>query len=36
MEAQLFQAKMTEIDPPPDRATGYKYLEILTAGRSTS
>ena len=21
MEAQLFQAKMTEIDPPPDRAT---------------
>ena len=25
MEAQLFQAKMTEIDPPPDRATAVQW-----------
>ena len=34
MEAQLFRAKMTEIDPPPDRANELSYALLARARES--
>ena len=36
MEAQLFQAKMTEIDPPPDRATCIGIVSNESGGSNES